>query len=329
MALILLLWPSARKSTLAGEVTPSVNRAPRPTPLPGSRPKRDFSAFVKLASKGEVPKLTREQIDSYLSARSRTAASLLTAFRLSGDEALLREAMEKFPYDPQVLLASLRLVVDPAKRLEILESLKRSDPENGIVDCLSARALLDLGKNEEALAALSQSVSKPIRDYTVLSCQNDEEAYLAAGFSPLEAKMTALFQSTKPLLIQLRNLADGLKKQRESDGAAGDDAAVQSSRDIQLQLAGQLPQGGFMVDSLVAMVIEKGVLMEMDSPEARARMEEIDLQRKSMAENSKRITALIETSAVPENDWLLYFDRAKLFGEKAANDWMLEKHPDL
>ena len=31
----------------------------------------------------------------------------------------------------------------------------------------------------------------------------------------------------------------------------------------------------------------------------------------------------MESSAVPENDWLLYFDRVKLFGEKAANDWLL------
>lgn len=284
---------------------------------------------MNLATKSEFSKLTSEQIDSYLSARSRSATTLLTAFRLSGDEAFLREAMEKFPNNPQVQLASLRLFADPAKRLEILESLKLSDPENGLVDCLSARALFDLGKNEEAIATLSQCASKPIRDYTVLSCQDDEEAYLAAEFPPLEAKMTAIYQSTKPLLMQVRHLADGLKVQRESDGLAGDNAAVQSSRDLQLQLAGNIPQSGFLVDSLVAMVIEERVLKEMDSPEALARVEEIEKQRNSMVENSKRITALMETSAVPENDWLLYFDRAKLFGEKAANDWMLERHPDL
>lgn len=284
---------------------------------------------MKLATKGEFPKLTREQIASYLSARSRSATALLTAYRLSGDQAFLEEAMKKFPQDPQVQLGSLRIISEPAKRLEILESLKSTDPENGMIDTLSARALLDLGKNNEALAALSQAVSKPLRDYTVLSSQNDEEAYLDAGFPPLEAKMIALSQSTKSHVIQLRGVADGLKKQRESAAAAGDDVAVQSSRDLQLQLAGQLPQGGFLVDLLVGMVLENKVLKEMDTPEAHTRLEEIMLQKNSMIEDSKRITALMETSAVPENDWLLYFDRAKLFGEKAANDWMLEKHPDL
>ena len=139
--------------------------------------------------------------------------------------------------------------------------------------------------------------------------------------------MTALFQSTKSHVIQLRGVADGLGKQRENAAAAGDEAAVQSSRDLQLQLAGQLPQGGFLVDSQVGLVLENRVLKEMDTPEARTRMEEIVQQRNSMVETSKRITALMETSAVPENDWGLYFDRAKLFGESAANDWLLGKYP--
>ena len=48
-----------------------------------------------------------------------------------------------------------------------------------------------------------------------------------------------------------------------------------------------------------------------------------------MVEASKRVTALMETSAVPENEWMLYFDRVKHFGEKAANHGLLEKHLDL
>jgi tetratricopeptide (TPR) repeat protein len=327
----LLLTPSASQPATASGVPAErsrpLNRPPKPAIDP--RHAKDFRSFVQHSTQSGFPKLTRQEIDDYLQAHSRSASALLTAFRLSEDDAFLREAMEKFPHDTQVLLASLRLVGDPAKRLEILESLKQSDPDNGIVDALSARALFDLGKNDEALTALSQSAGKPVRDYTVLSSQNDEEAYLAAGFPPLQAKMTALFQSTKPLVIQMRNVADGLKKQRESDGLAGDDAAVQASRDIQLQLAGQLRQGGFLVDSLVANVLERNVLKEIDTPEARARIQEMELEKTSVVEVSKRVTALLETFAVPESDWLHYFDRAKLFGEKAANDWLLEKHPEL
>jgi hypothetical protein len=139
--------------------------------------------------------------------------------------------------------------------------------------------------------------------------------------------MTALFQSTKPSIIQIRELADGLKNHRESDRAAGDDAAVQSSLDLQLQLARQLPHGGFMVDAVVGMVLEKRVLQEMDTPEARARLEEMDRQKTSMMKASAHITALMETGTVSEHDWSHDFDRTKLFGEQAANIWLLERHP--
>lgn len=332
LLLALLLWPSERKpvrSAGSEERARPVNRPPRIASPPAPRRSKDFRSLAKLAAKDELPKLTRQEIDHYLEAQHRNAGSLLAAYRLSGDDAFLHEAMEKFRNNPQVLLASLQLFSDPATRLEILDSLKRADPENGIADCLSARALFDLGKNNEAVAELSQSVGKPIRDYTALSGQNVEEAYLAAGFSPVEAKATSLYQSTKTLLLQMRNVADGLKKQRASDESAGDDAAVQSSRDIQMRMAGELQEGGFIVDSLVAMALEKGVLREIDSPEARARMEEMELQKKSMVDQAHRVSALLENADVSESDWLLYFDRAKLFGENAANEWLLEKHPDL
>lgn len=36
---------------------------------------------------------------------------------------------------------------------------------------------------------------------------------------------------------------------------------------------------------------------------------------------------LMKDPEVGENDWLLYFDRVKIFGEAAANDWMTERYP--
>lgn len=347
MALVIIFWPASQVAAPSGSLSsaPSgvsekrlrpVDRDTRMSPRPGSRSVRDYSTLMKLVGKfdfSKFPMLTRDQIDHYLEVRSRSAPALLTAFHLSRDhsdqEAFLREAMEKFPNDPQVQFASFWLFSEPEKRLEILETLKLTDPENGIVDCLSAKYLFDLGKNDEAFAALSQSDGKPIRDYTMLSSQNCEEAYLEAGFPPLEAKIAAVYGQAKPLLIEMPDLADGLMKQRASDQSAGDDAAVLFSREIQVRLASQLQQGGSLIDTLVGMVVEKGAIKEIDSPEAHARMEEIELQRAAILDASKRVTTMMENSAVPENDWLLYFDRVKLFGDSAANDWMLEKHPDL
>src|SRR5206468_3737407 len=52
--------------------------------------------------KSEAPTLTREQADAFLKANGRGASSLLAAYRTSHDVALLREAMAKYPEDPQV-----------------------------------------------------------------------------------------------------------------------------------------------------------------------------------------------------------------------------------
>ncbi len=226
LALGMLLRPAAQRPADA-ESSAARSRPARATPTPSSssrapRPAKDFQSFAQLAVKGEFPKLTRDQIESYLEAQHRSAGALLAAFHLGRDDAFLREAMEKFPHNPQVLLASLVWFTrEPAKRLEGLESLKRADPDNGIADGLAARTLFDFGKNDEALAALSQSVGKPIRDYTVLSSQNAEEAYLSAGFSPLEAKMAAFFQGSKSAILDMRVVVEGLKKQRASEVFAG------------------------------------------------------------------------------------------------------------
>ncbi len=87
----------------------------------------------------------------------------------------------------------------------------------------------------------------------------------------------------------MAELAKSLKKQRESDVLAGNDAAVQSSRALQLQLAGQRRQGGFVRDSMLASAVEKGALKEIDTPEARARLEELVWEKNSMADTNKRL----------------------------------------
>lgn len=330
LALGILLRPSEQRPAMdsAGpaERARSVSRPPRP---PGdSRRAKGFGSFFERTGKAEFPEPTRREIDVYLEAQHRSAGSLLAAFRLTDDEALLAEALEKFPHDPEVLLTSLRRDGDPVRRLAILESFKQADPGNGIGYCLAARVLFDLGKTDEAFAELSQGLGKPINDLTKDSCQNTEEAYLAAGFSPAEAKMSAMAQSSKQLLLEFRNLADHLQAQRKSDASAGNLEAVQASRDIQMEIASRLQDGGFVVDQLVAMVVEKGVLKEIDSPETQARLDEMAEQKETMSEEVARIEALLKSSTVPEGDWLLYFDRVKLFGERAATRWMLGKYPD-
>ncbi len=336
LALGMLLRPAAQRPADTVSSAARARRArparPAPThPSPSRAPRRakDFQSFAQLALKGGFPKLSPEEIDHHLQTQNRSADSLLSAFRLSGDEAYLTEALAKFPNNPQVLFSALRLSSDPTKCLALLESFKRADPGNGIGNCLAAKTLFDLGRNDEALAELLQSSGKPIDDFTISSWQNDEEAYLSAGFSPVEAKMTSLYNFAKPAIIGMRQMTKKLDEVRSNHAAAGDDVMVQSMRDIQLEMGSHLQEDPTVVGVLVGLVIEKAALKGSDAPEAFARIEEIELQKKSMNDDARKVTAMIETSAVPENDWLLYFDRVKLFGEKAANDWLLGKHPKL
>ena len=271
--------------------------------------------------------LTAEQIDAFVNAETRSVGSLLSAFRLGGGEAYLKEALERFPNHPQVLMTSLTQVQDAETRLAILENLKRVDPDNALGNCMAARSLLELGKKQEALEELQRSVGKPVNDFTIASAQSDEEAFLASGLPPAQAKLMALYGGSKSLLLQFRGLADGMRELRGDYQAAGDDQSVETLRGIQVGLAQQLQEGGSLVDILVGMVVEKDALKGVDSEEAAARLEELNQQKQLLTGRMNQVTELMKDPAVPESDWMLYFDRVKLFGETAANDWMLEKHP--
>ncbi|MEK7950743.1 hypothetical protein [Luteolibacter soli] len=271
--------------------------------------------------------LTKEQVEAFVNASNRSVDSLLSAFRLGGDDAYLKEALERFPDHPQVLMTSLSQVQDAEKRLAILENLKRVDPTNALGNCMAARSLLALGRKQEALEELQKSVGKPVNDFTNASTQNDEEAYLASGLTPAQAKLMALSGGSKSLLLQFRTLADGMRDMRKDYQAAGDDQSVESLREIQIGMARQLQEGGRLVDFLVGTVVEKEALKGLESEEATARLEELKQQKELLVGRTNQVAELMKDSAVPEGDWQLYFDRVKLFGENAANEWMLEKHP--
>ena len=55
---------------------------------------------------GDIPKLTREQVEPFLAKNHRSVEALLGALRACGDDELLKEAKEKFPNDPRVQFAA-------------------------------------------------------------------------------------------------------------------------------------------------------------------------------------------------------------------------------
>jgi hypothetical protein len=98
------------------------------------------NAFARLMdNEGPTPGMSRVQIESYLEQNRRSAESLLAAFRLTRDRALLQEAAEKYPNDPRVHYAGWISAYrddnsSPEERRQWLEAFKQSAPGNALAN---------------------------------------------------------------------------------------------------------------------------------------------------------------------------------------------------
>src|SRR5271166_393990 len=83
--------PAAVRST-------TMPRLPAPhlsaNPTPPEPVAQSTNRMAHLLSGEELPKLSREQLNRFLEANGRRAGSLLAAFRVTGDKAWLKEALE-------------------------------------------------------------------------------------------------------------------------------------------------------------------------------------------------------------------------------------------
>ena len=99
-------------------------------------------------------------IESYLTKRGRSASSLLTAWQESGDRSYYEETLLRFPDDPLPHFVALLYRALNDQRHENLNQLKRTDPNNLLVNCLAAyHAFID-GRSAEAVAELIDAASK-------------------------------------------------------------------------------------------------------------------------------------------------------------------------
>jgi hypothetical protein len=131
-------------------------------------------------------KLTAQQLESYLRANGRSAASLLAAYRTSKDPALLAEAMRNFPNDPQVAFeAALSPDATPEDRRQWVDALKKSDPDNALGYYLSALDYFKTGQTDQAVKEFMAASDKSFQDYSSERYQDDAEAYMAAIPSPM------------------------------------------------------------------------------------------------------------------------------------------------
>ena len=286
-------------------------------------------------------KLTHEQAEAFLNANGRNAANLLAAFRTTHDASLLREAMSKFPNDPQVAFEATQgtisgsLHLSPAEQRQWLDTFEKSAPNNSLANYLSAASYFNNGDIEQGIQELTAASGKKLDDYNASRAESDIEAYLAAGYSPAEAAQFGTSQLLLPQLKQLKTLTQQSAQLADAYRQSGDTAAAQNV----LQLADTLGRqyatpaaGEPLISQLVGIAIEKIALGGMD-PNApygdngqtvQDRLNQLTQQRQQINQVDQQAEPLL-SSMTPE-DVVTYKNRWLMLGEADAQQWLINKY---
>jgi hypothetical protein len=284
--------------------------------------------------KDKATKLDAAQVEVYLKANGRNAASLLTGYRTSGNAALLKEAMEKFPNDPHVAFeAVFAKDLLPEQRRQWLNAFELSAPENALANYLSAREYFKAGQMDQGVQELIAASGKgQFQDYTVNRWQDDEEAYLVAGYSLAEAKVIGSEQVELPQLAELKQLGLQTVELSKSYRQAGDEASAQAILQLAVGLGQSYSASDPAISHLVGMAIERIALSAMDpnslygnsGQTVQQRLEKLTQQKMAISTLFKENEALLESMS--DQDWISYLDRNKSFGEEAALRWAMNKY---
>ena len=87
---------------------------------------------------------------------------MLAAYRTTGDQTLLAEAMQKYPNDPQVALeAASEKDASAEDHRQWLETFKQSAPDNALPNYLSALDYFKAGQTDQAVQELLAASGKP------------------------------------------------------------------------------------------------------------------------------------------------------------------------
>ncbi len=284
---------------------------------------------------GNTNQLSAEVLSQYLAANQRSAESLLAAFRTTGDKELLKEALEKYPDDPQVNFTALFNSDTPEERRQRLEALKKADPDNAMANFLAAQEAFKAGNTDLAVQELMAASGKTgWQDYSREFTHSAEEAYRAAGYSEAEAKAMA---ATGLLLPQLQELRDLGRKVNDLAGLyqqAGDLDSALAARQIGLSLGERFTEptaDNSLLKQLVGIAIQNQILASMNpaSPydntgrTVQQELEALKQQRDAIRELGQQSGSIFAT--LNEQEIASYFDRQKMFGEMATIQWLISR----
>jgi CheY-like chemotaxis protein len=285
-----------------------------------------------LSNEGARGKLSREVVETYLANRDRSALSLLVAWQESGTRDYLDEAAERFPKDPRVQIALLAMELPDDQRAAAIERLKLAAPDNPLANYYAAQEYFRQKNLGGALDELSKANGKAgYDDYILPMLREREELFVAAGLSPLEAKVHAMLGVTMPYLPVVNEMRAGLTAEIQSLTQKGDmETALQLGADG-IAAARQVGQGAgsrVILNELVALTMERQVLAAMAPAQATGllqqpvteRLAELKAQRDEITQLTR--DADITDSEVSPEEFVRYFELMDSDGEMAALRWL-------
>jgi hypothetical protein len=277
------------------------------------------------------------QLDGYLKTHHRDASSLLAAYRVSHDPALLAEAIQKYPNDPHVDFEALfQTNATAEERRQWVSAFEKSAPENALANYLSAVDYFKAGQTDLALQEMTAASGKQgFQDFTMDRLMDDREAYLDAGLSSAEAEVSAATQLMLPQLQQIKSLATGLITAAKSYQDAGDTdsaaAVLQMVDALGARYATAMPAEA-EVSQLVGMAVERMALGSMDptSPygdngqTVQDAINQLTQDRAMYDQLNQAAEPILEN--LSDQDYLTYKDRWMAFGEESALRWLIATH---
>jgi hypothetical protein len=290
---------------------------------------------AELYDQFHVPKLSIGQAENFVAENQRSAASLVAAFRTSGEMSFLAEAMQKFPNDPHVAFEALfKADLPNEERRKWADSLKHAAPENALGNYLSAQDYFKSGQTDLAVRELEAAFGKTnFNDLTLERMQFNEEAYRANGYSESKSRSTAMFQLPLPLLKEMRSLAENTVELSRSYRQTGDTDSADAAVAIAVKLGEQFRNSGnaLLVHQMLGMDIEEAALKTLPPGTVLAQggktsQELLD----DLHANRAALTALLRETVplqdrMTPQDWIGYIDRMKLLGEPNAMQWLKSK----
>jgi hypothetical protein len=286
--------------------------------------------------KESTPQLSAEQVEAFLKANGRRATSLLAAYRTSKDLALLREAMTKYPEDPQVAFEAVTSPWLPAEEKQSwLKTFEKDAPDNALANYLSAIDDFKSGRPDEAIRELAGASGKRLDDYTQNRMQDNVDVYLSAGYSAGEAEMASSQSLLMPQLAPLKQLGQQLVELANSYNQAGDSASAQAALQMALRLGQTLgtaqSSNPVLISQLVGFAVERMALGAMDPNASIGNGQTVQDELNRIAQTKQTIKDLNNQSQplmhnLTDQDWVNFTNRRLLFGEVAAMQWVVNKY---